>query len=385
MTEELKKFENLKNSPLFNLSLSSRELFHSNFLCWLGESHKVEFGEIFKDFLKILPEDNDFKIKEIHREKDNIDLSFTYSNGQEIILENKVKSIAYIEQLKKYSEKNTDKKNYILLSLSKPVFFNTEDKFIINGTDINGIDAVWNFLSYSKLIEMLKTLSEKIQDSYHQNIINDYCNFIDGLIEIESHCNLAEDDCFPFEKNKIFLDIKEIRLHDFYLKRKYELLAFQVSNKIKETKEVSIFYGSLSNWEKQKDKPIYIGHGMTRGLGLMDIKYKISTNVSLGIQIQGDHYRMVVENTVDLAGIAEKILEEKLWFDFSENFDEKEVYPKGEKEFNKYGATFFYKSVNLASDPNLSISDLIQFILNDLNKIEANKDEILKLIHQHSK
>lgn len=384
MRKELKKFENLKKSPLFNLSLSSKELFHSNFLCWLGESYKKEFGDVFYAFLQGLPQDNDLIIKDIQREKDYIDLTFTYSNGQEIIIENKVKSIAYIEQLKKYSEKNTEKKNYILLSLSKPVFFNTEDKFIINGTDINGIDAVWNFLSYSKLIEILKTLSKKIQDSYHQNIINDYCNFIDGLIEIESHCNLADDDCFPFEKNEIFQDIKVIRLHDFYLKRKYELLAFQVSNKIKETKEDSIFYGSLSNWEKQKDKPIYIGHGMTRGLGLMDIKYKISTNVSLGIQIQGEHYRMVVENTADLAGIAEKILKGKLWFDFSENFDKKNVYPKGEKEFNKYGATFFYKSVNLDSDIDLSISELIKIILNDLNKIEANKDEILKVINQPS-
>ena len=383
MNEELKKFENLKKSPLFNLSLSSKELFHSNFLYWLGESHKVEFGEIFKDFLKILPEDNNLEIEKIHREKDNIDLSFTYYNEQEIIIENKVKSIAYIEQLKKYSEKNTDKKNYILLSLSKPVFFEDKDKFVIKAN--NNIDVEWNFLSYSTLLGMLKTLSKKIQGSYHQNIINDYCNFIDGLIEIESYCNLTEDDCFPFEKNEIFSDIKEIRLHDFYLKRKYELLAFQVSNKIKETKEDSIFFGSLSNWEKQKDKPIYIGHGMTRGLGLMDIKYKISTNVSLGIQIQGDHYRMVVENTVDLASIAGKILEEKLWFDFSENFDEKEVYPKGEKEFNKYGATFFYKSVNLVSDPNLSISDLIKFILNDLNKIKANKDDILNVINQSIK
>ena len=174
MKEELKKFENLKKSPLFNLSLSSKELFHSNFLCWLGESYKKEFGDVFYAFLKGLPQDNDLIIKEIHREKDNIDLSFTYSNKQEIIIENKVKSIAYIEQLKKYSEKNTEYKNYILLSLSKPVFFNNEDKFIINGTDSNGIDAVWNFLSYSNLVGMLKTLSEKIQDSYHQNIINDY-------------------------------------------------------------------------------------------------------------------------------------------------------------------------------------------------------------------
>ena len=29
--------ENLKNNPIFQLSLSSKELFHSNFLAWLAE------------------------------------------------------------------------------------------------------------------------------------------------------------------------------------------------------------------------------------------------------------------------------------------------------------------------------------------------------------
>lgn len=29
--------ETLKNNPIFQLSLSSKELFHSNFLAWLAE------------------------------------------------------------------------------------------------------------------------------------------------------------------------------------------------------------------------------------------------------------------------------------------------------------------------------------------------------------
>jgi hypothetical protein len=45
----------LKKSPLFNLSLSSKELFHSNFLAWLCENYPNYMGEIISGYLKIKP------------------------------------------------------------------------------------------------------------------------------------------------------------------------------------------------------------------------------------------------------------------------------------------------------------------------------------------
>jgi hypothetical protein len=104
--------EKLKKSPLFNLSLSSKELFHSNFLYWIGHNYPSEFGGLFSKYLNEQPEDS--CIKEIFRERENIDLSFSYSNGQEVLIENKVKSVPYIGQLVKYSEKtHPPKKLYI--------------------------------------------------------------------------------------------------------------------------------------------------------------------------------------------------------------------------------------------------------------------------------
>ena len=41
----------LKKSPLFNLSLSSKELFHSNFLYWIGQNYPLEFGKLFAEYL----------------------------------------------------------------------------------------------------------------------------------------------------------------------------------------------------------------------------------------------------------------------------------------------------------------------------------------------
>ena len=45
-TESSEKYE-LKQSPLYNLSLSSLENFHTAFLVWLGKNYKKEFLSVF--------------------------------------------------------------------------------------------------------------------------------------------------------------------------------------------------------------------------------------------------------------------------------------------------------------------------------------------------
>src|SRR5436305_1043609 len=93
----------LRDSPLFNLSLASKELFHSNFLGWLCEMYPQPAGSLFARFLKTAPSSRgDIKVG---RESKNTDLLITYSDGQQLIIENKVKSIPSEEQLRKYSAK----------------------------------------------------------------------------------------------------------------------------------------------------------------------------------------------------------------------------------------------------------------------------------------
>ena len=41
----------LKKSPMFNLSLSSKELFHSNFLAWIAEDEDTK--ELFESILEL--------------------------------------------------------------------------------------------------------------------------------------------------------------------------------------------------------------------------------------------------------------------------------------------------------------------------------------------
>lgn len=372
--------EKLKISPLFNLSLSSKELFHSNFLYWIGHTYPSEFGNEFSKYLNEKSED--IRISGIFRERENIDLSFNYSNGQEVLIENKVKSVPHIGQLAKYSEKHTNSKNYILLSLSEPLFFQSKKKLDING-------ATWSYLSYSDLQVMLQSISERISNEYHKQIIIDYCEFICGLVKINEHCKIDEEELFDFHSiktNELYRNLINIRLHDFYLKKKYEVLAFEIYKKLNERGKNLTDFSLPLNWDN-KTPIIFIGYGMTRSLGLMDLKYLISPNIALGIQIQGEHYRMVVEDTNGT--IAKEIKEElenkenNLWFDFSKTFPNAKVYPKPAKGFNKYGETFFYKSVKLGT--KLKIKDIVNTVLSDVKRIESNIEKIKTIITKVNK
>jgi len=356
--------EKLKGSVLFNLSLSSKELFHSNFLYWIGQNYPKEFGALFVDYLNKKPSDS--KIINISREKENIDLSFKYSNNQEILIENKVKSVPYLSQLSKYSKKHTPDRNYILLSLSEPLFFNSEKTIVID-------NVTWHFLSYSELRNRLQTIVTKIDIDYHKNIISDYLTFIDGLVEANQLCQIKEDDLFDFhslEANPIYKSLMDIRLHDFYLKKKYEFLAYEVYKRVTKLSDNVNGFSQPLKWDSNPSL-IYTAFGMTNAQGLMDIKYVISKNVALGIQIQGPHYRMFIEDSN--GKIAHKNKEElgkELWFNFDRSFPNERIYPKTEKGFNKYGETFFYKSAKLGI--HRKVSDVLDIVLADFNHIHNN-------------
>jgi hypothetical protein len=45
------EIKSLKKSPLFNLSLTNKELFHSNFLAWFGKLYPELFIQLISDLL----------------------------------------------------------------------------------------------------------------------------------------------------------------------------------------------------------------------------------------------------------------------------------------------------------------------------------------------
>ena len=93
----LNNLNSLKKSPLFNLFLSSKELFHTNFLKWYFEISNPEvIRSVFEGII-----DNNINIGTIEclREKRHVDLTINIYDEksrkliQKIIIENKFKRI----------------------------------------------------------------------------------------------------------------------------------------------------------------------------------------------------------------------------------------------------------------------------------------------------
>ena len=114
--------DHLKANPIFKMSLGSKELFHSNFLEYLWEVNNLMFVRIINTLLSY----TDTQLSEtihyyLRREKENFDISlYHYLDNKEdnkivydLILENKVKSIPYKEQLEKYENKGKGDKETI--------------------------------------------------------------------------------------------------------------------------------------------------------------------------------------------------------------------------------------------------------------------------------
>lgn len=121
--------EKLNNNPIFQLSLSSKELFHSNFLAWLAEDKNTR--GIFNQLMKVWLNDPKWEFNEeemmVKREYKNFDFCICEKvrnyhkkkEGEEdqeekyipgaiiFVLENKFKSLPYKEQLEKYHERVT--------------------------------------------------------------------------------------------------------------------------------------------------------------------------------------------------------------------------------------------------------------------------------------
>lgn len=221
MTQSSKSIlDSLGGLAIFKLSLGSKELFHSNFLEFLWDFDEACFLNMINTLLdKPLPIRPDIQY-ELGREKENFDICIFHKEGNciiyDLILENKVKSIPYKEQLEKYEEriakKNSQKKKaesksdprYLLLSLAQ-VF-----------PEKKSISATWKVVHYDNLktaIEQQTWPSSKPGYSY----IGEYCEFIGKLHELGVAIldNLSNEILFD---NADVAEFKTRRLHDLYIK-----------------------------------------------------------------------------------------------------------------------------------------------------------------------
>ena len=395
--------ENLGKSTMFHMSLGSKELFHSNFLHWISIINWNAFLQIMHDLAGLKegevfwwekegvwdchekpyhPDNNNI---EVRREFHNFDLSIYIfdsekefdespcsedNNSEEnkgkwipvLILENKMKSLPYEEQLERYTQKafdewrtgekiKTEARNsqdkvlenkygitFILLSLMEPTlnkYLFPKEKVSKNPKYTLKLTSEWKHKTYNELLESIdgtKTMPGwDTKQSLDQLVVDDYCEFVGTLYALASDYwtinpkesyrlqispwGIEDNEDAKAKRNEIE-KYKKLRIHDIHEKLLYDQLLSMLEQAF-ENKNRPFCRYSKELIQAQKDKTdesertrIFTNLSYAHGVGIFEVQYILSKDFKpigtndkelfkLIIQVQGDRYcHMVVYDNI---------------------------------------------------------------------------------------
>jgi hypothetical protein len=443
MTEIEKIAENLKNNFLFQASLGSKELFHSNMLAWILEqkNNEGEF-EALRIFIEMILEEKTGKIKDEHnpiiaREENKIDLTIKWKSGKDsnfIFIENKMKSIPTKEQLNEYERKisqlvaeSTKKlkgKNKILENEKK--VDTKQHKFLLTPffSAVNSDSNDWKNITYSiEIIDFLKEIKDfefkKAEETNINMMIEKYISFLAIQNEILTYLKLDKLDNFKqrsydfYSKNMVQNDdkldklisveeqdeehymthVRSLRLHDLVLKLAHSNLAnllMEEFNKAKEKgglKENYIFQDSFTN-----------------SSGLNSVRTEIigGKKIFLGIQLQGNQFRHFLSSDVKSIpkniDLATELFNNRIWFHDIDNnntllgngrsktlkakLDIKDTSNQNRIfcEYSKGVFLYFYEDLYHDNKQIPSIEEIVQKFIKTFKYYESRKIEIVGIL-----
>lgn len=358
MENDIKK---LSDSLIYKMSLGSKELYHSNIWAWLIEQD-INFIHAFIDDI-----DKELIFQYVSREEGNRDITicFQYPNKTQkcYVIENKLKSIPYYDQLEKYTNKLGDKFiSGVLTGLKKPNIVDDNGNVDINGKK-------WKFISYSEISSRIKEILEKSEVEMiisHKDIILDYLSN-NEIVERLVNSNIV-DNSFKQVYNS---ELNKLGLSDLINKNIGSLLVSYVKTRLKEDKiDIPDFYISEGFNNKK----------VTLDFKISNWKENVEKNIpyyNIGIQIEGYQYRRMVNikkdgynsnlifNDFSNYGYFDKKYDNKEKVIRFPNDNEKERITKQDKIYCKYGENIVYQYSILEGD-NLHFENIYQRIKKDI-------------------
>ena len=322
-TNALKKLcTQINKNPLWHLCRSNTENAISNFWAYLIE--KTGSTEI------ILGPKYDKKISKVTREHDHMDIQI-YFNGEktpEIIIENKVKSLASKKQIEDY-QKEYPLSNFFLITP--------------NGKeDFKQSNTTW--ISYQKIHNNIKKYILK-----HKLTGEVYDNFLTLLLQVKKLASLPPaywEYCLLWGENR--QSNRDAFIEMLTEEKVYALITKTLVQKY------------IKEFELQKDPFIEIG--FSRGTPLFSWKWEYDKNNLCGIQVQNRQLRYFIESKNKKKSPNKKILIKWL----------KECGYKGgikdpklhqtNREFNTFSGFFIYKYYPVLKEKNLDkkLNDIIK-------------------------
>ena len=346
--------EELNANPVFHMSLASKELFHSNFLYWLWKLDANKFLTLLDKLSG--GEDSFCKMNldtiEVKREYQHFDLCVLEKGTNEVLLviENKVKSIPYVEQLYQYSDNLPKKCKKILLTLMQDFL----------GRDKVEDSSDWTIKNY---YDLANAIENSYVETKHQTFVNEYIKFIRNLHVLSTSWN---PDSVLITQQEFYKDIKDLRLHDLFGKLFYS----QVAAKLKEKLNEEIDEKELSN--------ISVSSSYSdRGGPLFDVTIRnlIDTETEFIIQVQGECYRHAVARPnisyADLCGeMNNNDAVQKMWWPDGYFIKKKRSLGYNKFDLKNVKGCFIHKYIKLVDSESCKVAEgTVNAKINNLNNL----------------
>lgn len=305
--------EYLRNSLIYQMSLGSKELFHSNVWWWLIENDKNFIRSFIPNFEPSKYHNSEYIWAKREERNRDILIWLEEDNGKKshLVIENKIKTLPTTEQLKDYTM-NLGENAFIggvLTGIGDCLLDSSE----LNG--INGVIGKWSYVSYKEIANrILEIALISTSDSIigHIEQIKEYCNIINCL-------NLILEENLNKNKNALSFDcdydsLNNLRIADIFKKHKGSHF---------------LNYIKAHNEELEAMKPngynLIICQSFNNGKTTLDIRFSnwVDGNTPynlLGVQIEGDQFRIVAEKNAHPENINSDLIYNELkdcWFDDS--------------------------------------------------------------------
>ncbi len=316
ISKNLKKLcTQINRNPLWHLCRSNTENAISNFWAYLIEltgSAEIILGPKYNK-----------KISKVIREHDHMDIQI-YFNGEgtpEIIIENKVKSLASKKQIEDYQKKYRLSKFFLITP-------NGEKEFKQPNT---------TWLSYQKIRNNIQKYKLK-----HKLTGEVYDNFLNLLLQIKEIASLSSeccDYCLLWGEN-------QQPDRDEFIKMLTEEKVYALITKTLVQKYIKKFELKLPNAP-------FIEIGFSRGTPLFSWKWEYDKNNLCGIQVQNRQLRYFIESKNKKESPNEKILIK--WLKecgYKDGIKDSKLH-KTNRKFNTFSGFFIYKYYTILKEEKL--------------------------------
>ena len=282
--EELNAIKkDLQKSPLYKLSLTNKEIFHSNFIAWFGNEYSTHFIKLIKLLLNKDELNWTGKIT-IKREYKHFDIAVLDSSGKLcLVIENKIKSIPTQKQLDKYETeaKKLGDVEFVLLTMNEQCKEWTNKSSAI----------VWNVVDYHKLCTYLRKVSNSISNIYHKELLSDYCHYVSCL---QKAIRIADSNKFCYNVQEYEI-LSSIGIHDVCGKRQVQAAHLQLIHAFNELELCGIITIVENTVDLESGKRQIQVNWTYTNAPVLEVRFKTCYNDFIIIQIQGGQYRHAIE------------------------------------------------------------------------------------------